>query len=667
MIMTYIVVGESSSFYIAKITEEHKNNLVVEIYPDKSLKKIKPQNKVLTLTQVNIPDFMEQVDKTKKDIDIMLLAELIESTVDKHHINQLSDLYFSNDKNEVLLVAMLIALAEHTTIFENYQDGNFRKYNPTEKAAKEEILKYQALERELLQQITDVVTVAYDNSPNNRSIDPFAVDSQNYNEVQLKVLDYVNEAVMGKRDKKRGELGLASTEQLSNIDALVKFINKPDKQTKFYKVLHSYTKDLGISMLDYFYKIGLVVNLPDFFLKSFLQDNVLNNFKNLDDKFLQYDFPENIGTIPINNSIELFSIDGESTTEIDDAFSIEYLERGYKIGIHIAAPAIDKSLTDFVTTNISTIYYPGDKITMLPAHIIEKYSLVEGAKLPVVSIYFNVDNEFNVIDYDSILEIAHIKSNLRIESLEKLFNIQSLEIDHGYAYEKELKTLYKFASKLEEKRGKPSVNSTVLDYNFDLLDNRVIITPRVRGNPIDKLVSELMILANCSWGRMLTNSFIPAIYRVKQPNYPVKMTLTPASHTGLNVDYYTWSTSPLRRSSDFINQYQIIGLLLQNKNYFKALDYEILDVVENFDSKYAKYLSFQEKQEKFWSLVYLLQENIDEIEGTFTYKSNVQLEGVPLTIDTNGLINSKARGEKIVLKIQNINLIAINFDFKILR
>lgn len=660
--MTYIVIGDNSSFHIAKITEEHKNNLVVEIYPNNTSKKVKPQNKVLTLTQSNIGDFIAQVENIKKDIDVVLLSELIDSTVEKLHINQLSDMYFSNDKNEVLLMALLLALSEHITVFENYQDGNFRKYNENESAHQAEILRYQSLDRELLQQITETVKSAYEK--NTYTINPFALDLYDHTPEQLKVLELVNEAVIP--NKKRGESGGLPEHGLAP-GALIKFINKPDKQTKFYKVLQTVTKDLGISMLDYFCKIGLILNLPEFFLKSFLQDNVLSDFDNLDERFKNYAFPENLKAIPNNESIELFSIDGESTTEIDDAFSISYLNDGYRIGIHIAAPAIDKSLTDFVTNNISTIYYPGNKITMLPENIIEKYSLIAGNKLPVVSIYFNIDNEFNVIDYDSTLEIANIKANLRIESLEKLFNIESLEIDSDYLYEKELKTLYKFANKLEEKRGKPSVNSTVLDYNFDLIDGKVIINPRVRGNPIDKLVSELMILANCSWGRMLTNSFIPAIYRVKQPNYPVKMTLTPDSHTGLNVDYYTWSTSPLRRASDFINQYQIIGLLLQNKNCLKAMDYEILDVVENFDSKYAKYLGFQDKMEKFWSLVYLLQENIDEITGTFTYKTNVQLEGVPITIDTNALISQKSRGEQIVIKIYNINLIEITFDFKILR
>ena len=198
------------------------------------------------------------------------------------------------------------------------------------------------------------------------------------------------------------------------------------------------------------------------------------------------------------------------------------------------------------------------------------------------------------------------------------------------------------------------------------MNKRLKLALEFEANPIDKLVSELMILANCTWGRMLTNAFIPAIYRVKQANYPVRMTLTPASHIGLNVDYYTWSTSPLRRSADFINQHQIISLVTGDKKYFAATNDKLLEVVENFDNKYAKYIDFQNKMERYWSLYYLLQENTSELIGTFLYKSRVQLEGIPLEIDTHGITTPKLKGSQIKVRVFNINLAKLSFEFKIL-
>jgi len=373
-----------------------------------------------------------------------------------------------------------------------------------------------------------------------------------------------------------------------------------------------------------------------------------------------------LDTLDENLVIKVFSIDDSHTTEIDDAFSVQITDTGFTIGVHIAAPALNLDLADIVAENISTIYYPGHKLTMLPESVSQQFSLVAKTKVPVVSIYFILDQEFNLLESTSKVELVTITDNLRIETLELMFNQDNLDTDHAYPYKTELKILYKFALLLEEKRGKASMNNLVIDYNFSFENNKVQIKPRIRGNPIDKLVSELMILANGSWGRMLTNAFIPAIYRVKQPNYPVNMTLTPASHTGLNVDYYTWATSPLRRAADYINQKQIISLVNGQKDHFSATDLILLEVVENFDTKYGKYIDFQNKLERYWSLQYLIQEQISERNAIFTYKSTVQLEGIPLEINLHGFTTPKAKGTQIRLKIYNINLAKLNFEFKII-
>ena len=193
----------------------------------------------------------------------------------------------------------------------------------------------------------------------------------------------------------------------------------------------------------------------------------------------------------------------------------------------------------------------------------------------------------------------------------------------------------------------------------------MVIKPRLRGNPIDKLVSELMIHANGSWGRMLTNAFVPAIYRVKQPMQPVTMTLTPNSHTGLNVDYYTWATSPLRRAVDLVNQAQIISLITKQKP-LSATDFAVANVVENFDETYSAYLKFQDSIERYWSLRYLEQENIHQIKATFTYRNNVQLDGVPITLDVSTQTKAQPQGSEIMLTIDNLNFLNQTFEFKII-
>jgi exoribonuclease-2 len=147
--------------------------------------------------------------------------------------------------------------------------------------------------------------------------------------------------------------------------------------------------------------------------------------------------------------------------------------------------------------------------------------------------------------------------------LELVFNEDTLINDPGvdYAFKQELIWLWHFANALEKRRGKydPS-RAPQLDYNFAIEDGQVLISPRKRGAPMDKLVSELMILANCEWGRMLGEAGIPGMYRAQSMG-KVRMTTRPEPHIGLGVAQYAWSTSPLRRAADFVNQRQLVAMI----------------------------------------------------------------------------------------------------------
>lgn len=609
--MECLVIADGNSYKLATVIESHKNHSQVEFLIDKTKKKIK-SNQIIFAIDEDIKHFNQELEDALPQIDIPLLSELINEG-EKTSLDELSELYFGNKAKLSQKTALLFKLAGNNVEFHNYQDGSFSKCTFDEQ--QERLISFNK-------------------------------QKEAQEKYQYYRLSFIN--------------ALDNNRPINNPDIDVfKLLHKPDKHSALYKALNHLSVEYKLSQLEICHKVGLVNDIAEFLVASFKRENsfIIPN--------------ENLETVDTTNisqrfDLKVFSIDDINTTEIDDAFSVETTDNGYIIGIHIAAPALDSTLSEAVSHNISTVYYPSNKITMLPMSVINKYSLWENVSTPVVSIFFSLDSELNILEYSSSLNMVNIDANLRIEKLENLFNEKNLELEHGYPYESELKLLYKFACVLEEKRGKPSVNNLFIDYNFNFVDDRVEIKPRIRGNPIDKLVSELMILANCSWGRMLTNSFIPAIYRVKQPNFPVKMTLTPDSHTGLNVDYYTWSTSPLRRSADFINQKQIISMIKKSKDFYTTSSLTLCEVVDNFDTKYAKYIDFQNKMERYWSLKYLIQEEISEIEGTFLYKSTVSLSGVPIQIDVANFSTPKPKGTKLRLKIYNINLSTISFDFKII-
>src|SRR5205085_11309617 len=186
-------------------------------------------------------------------------------------------------------------------------------------------------------------------------------------------------------------------------------------------------------------------------------------------------------------------------------------------------------------------------------------------------------------------------------------------------------------AKREIARGKPeSFNRP--DYNFRLEGNdgrepegheRVAITTRQRGAPLDLIVAEAMILANSTWGGWLAECGVPGIYRSQASlatGVKVRMGVKPAPHAGMGVAQYTWATSPLRRYVDLVNQWQIIACARHGRTAglaapFKPRDVQLLAIVSAFDEAYTAYNAFQQGIERYWTLVSLTQDQRDELNA----------------------------------------------------
>lgn len=603
------LIYDDNSYKIVKLLSQDKKSVLIELIDaDKQQKKIKFDNLVNSFSHPDPEKLISSSSLLSQEIDQELLWEL--STDNQlWEYPALAELYFNNTEL-VNQVALFIALTSPEIYF---------VYNQKEKKLKR---------------------------CNQEEINQHKLQIAKQKEYQEKFERIYNKLI----NKEQPEW---------QIDPLG-LLNKPDKNSIEFKASSKAAKELKLSLAELLFELGYIKSIEELMTTNFIRHYFPQGTELAD-----ITINDHSEDIPLNDTIKVFSIDDSNTTEIDDAFSVEKTNDGWRIGIHISAPSLNKELLSIASSRISTVYYPGHKITMLPEQIISHYSLDQGKELPVVSIYFTIDNQMTVVSHESKLERVKVNDNLRTETLEQYFNTENLLVDYGYPYESELKLLHKLALALEEKRGRPSVNQLMVDYNFSFSDDgQVIIKPRLRGNPIDKLVSELMILANCTWGRMLTNAFIPAIYRVKQPREPVVMTLTPNSHTGLNVDYYTWATSPLRRATDIVNQSQIISLLTKTKP-LAATDYAVANIVENFDEVYSAYLKFQDSMEHYWSLRYFLQENITQVNATFTFKCNVQLDGVPIQLDISHLSTMQPAGTVIKLAISDINLINQTFNYRI--
>jgi exoribonuclease-2 len=227
-----------------------------------------------------------------------------------------------------------------------------------------------------------------------------------------------------------------------------------------------------------------------------------------------------------------------------------------------------------------------------------------------------------------------VAANLRHHDIEPVFNERTLaEGGPDFAYKRELTLLWEFATVLEAGRGKPSANQQNTEYSFSVdwaePEGRVDIVERRRGSPLDKLVAELMIVANATWGKLLAEAQVAAIYRVQAAG-KVRMTTAALSHEGLGVDCYAWSSSPLRRYVDLLNQWQLLAHLSGEAPPFTARSEALLSAMRDFEITYAAYAEFQRGMERYWCLRWLQQEGIGETTARVVRESLLRLERLPL-------------------------------------
>ena len=374
--------------------------------------------------------------------------------------------------------------------------------------------------------------------------------------------------------------------------------------------------------------------------------------------------------------VRAFSLDDHTTTEIDDALSVTRLPEGrLRIGVHIAAPALGfapGSPVDAVARErLSTVYMPGNKITMLPQPVIEAYSLIEGGDRPALSLYVDVrEEDFAIERTHSVVELVPIAANLRHSKLESVDGAFLAGEMPDVPFANELHTLWRFALSLEAARGKPSVSGDRPDYSFYVDTDAegketVRIVQRARGTPLDKLVAELMILANSTWGKLLDDNGLPAIYRV-QTGGKVRMSTLAAEHQGLGISHYAWSSSPLRRYVDLVNQWQLVSLLTGEAAHFQRGSAELLAAVSDFEATYNAYGEFQDRMENYWCLRWLIQENVKVVTASVVRDNLLRFSNLPYYARVPGL-PAIAPGTVLELAVESIDLMDVEIRLRPLR
>jgi exoribonuclease-2 len=478
-------------------------------------------------------------------------------------------------------------------------------------------------------------------------------------------------------------------------EQLFKILFKPDKNAPEYKAVVEAARTTQRPPLELLRRAGAIDSPYQFHWRRFLFENFPKGTG-----FPALDAPAITDDLPLAQ-VAAFSIDDSHTTEIDDALSVQGLGSGtVTVGIHIAAPGLaiapGSAIDQVARSRMSTVYMPGHKITMLPDHVVDTYTLQEGCDCPAVSLYVSFDEStLEPKAVETRLERVPVVANLRHDQLDGVITQTWLEEDAPDAstappgtpeavlrVRAPLCFLLRLAKHLKARReavrGKPE-SFTRPDYSFSLIGNdgeptgaeQVRINTRQRGAALDLIVSEAMILANSHWGGWLAELGVPGLYRSQAslaPGIKVRMGIRALPHAGLGVKSYAWSTSPLRRYTDLVNQWQIIAAARHGKTAalaapFKPKDADLFSILSGFDAAYSAYHAHQGSMERFWTLKYLKQEDIAELDATLikdlTNGALVRADTLPLVFQVTGT-QGLQRGARVRVRLGEIDEIALD-------
>ncbi|HQY09731.1 MAG: RNB domain-containing ribonuclease [Burkholderiales bacterium] len=468
-------------------------------------------------------------------------------------------------------------------------------------------------------------------------------------------------------------------------EQLYKILFKPDKNGPEYKAVVEAAKRAQRAPLDLLLAAGAIDSPYQFHWRRFLFEQFPKGSG----------FPAGLGAPAVKDELPLaavraFSIDDSATTEIDDALSLRGLGSGtVTLGIHIAAPGLaiapDSALDKVARDRLSTVYMPGWKLTMLPDEVVQTYTLMEGRDCPAVSLYVHIDEATLVIQgSETKLERVPIVANLRHDQLDAVVTEAALDGDSPaeFPFATELSFCWRLAKQLKARRevvrGKPEIFNRP-DYNFRLVDaegqpnaveprghEQVLISERRRGAPLDLIVAEAMILANSTWGGWLAELGVPGIYRSQAsmaPGIKVRMGTRPLPHAGMGVAHYSWATSPLRRYVDLVNQWQIIACARHGRTAalaapFKPKDAALMAILSGFDAAYSAYNAYQNGIERYWTLRWLEQNGITELDAAVLKDGLVRADTLPLVLRAVGAENLP-RGARVRVRLGRADLLML--------
>jgi len=587
----HVLFEEAGQFKTGTILQDNGASLQIEMASGKRTK-VKQSAVMLRYDTPEPAQMMSEALQTAESIDLDFLWEC--APQDEFDFQALAEEYFGKERTVVQSAALLMRLHGAPVYFYRKGKGRYRPAQPeTLRAALGAIERKRRQEEEIA-----------------RLADQLA----------------------------DGELPVEIAARVADL------LVQSDKQSIEYRALDIACQRTGLSPERLLLKVGALPGPKLVHISRFLRSHFPGG---LDfPPSLSRDLaPPDLAELP-DAGVEAFSIDDETTTEIDDCLSLQQLDGGlYRIGVHIAAPALglrpDDPIEKAARERMTTVYSPGSKITMLPESVVRAYSLDVGSVRPALSLYVDVDPDtMQVMEQFSRIDRIRVAANLRHNQFDG-FDDDGRFASAGpgdFPHSAELAVLWRFtlaqSAERDRMRGKPEQRARA-DFSFYVHGEEVEIRRRRRDAPVDRIVAELAILANSLWGKLLADHGVSGLYR-SQAIGRVKMSTHASEHVGLGVAQYAWCTSPLRRYVDLVNQMQLVAVLNGEEPAFAPNDARLFAILSAFEARYASVNEYQQTMERFWCLRWVAQQPRKRLEATAVRDDTVRLMDAPLYFRVSG-------------------------------
>jgi len=389
-----------------------------------------------------------------------------------------------------------------------------------------------------------------------------------------------------------------------------------------------------------------------------------------------------------------YTVDSKETKEIDDAISFDKVGNNYLIGVHITDLGsylpIDSQLDREAFQRVSTIYLETGEIPMLPPELSHnKLSLVKGELRPALSALFTYSPEFELLEKRLILSKLSVTNKVSYDELDNIIKQSKKETLSDF------NTLKRLTDQLRNKRfeaGAIEINRPEIE--ISVINDEITLKTTNQRSISRKIISELMILMNTTVAEFAATNNIPFIYRIQempnedykhylQPDYydpimndklirllrPSNLSSLPSKHYGLGLDYYSQSTSPLRRYFDLLTQRQITSFLSQHVTVYNQE--ELMSYITNIEETNKNYSQLYTSSFNYWFLKYLEKNHlyeplpavvVSDNQNNFTCellhfgkRYNIRSKEKLLVGDSITLIIDKIEPERDVIKFSIMN------------